>query len=152
MEIERKFRVTRISPGILGEGVKIVQGYLSAEPEVRVRLIGDDGRLTIKGKGSLARHEFEYPIATGDVLELMKMIIGRAIQKTRHRHGRWEIDVYEGHLVGLIIAEIELRSEGEQFSWPDWMKGYEVTLDPRYKNRHLAMVASLSDLSEANAH
>ena len=65
VEIERKFLVTNrdfISES--SENFRIVQGYLNSNPErtVRVRIKGDKGFLTIKGKGNdsgMSRFEWE---------------------------------------------------------------------------------------------
>jgi adenylate cyclase len=37
---------------------------------------------------------------------------------------------------GLVIAEIELASDDQQFETPEWI-GAEVTQDPRYFNSNL---------------
>ena len=50
----------------------------------------------------------------------------------------WEIDEFKGDNEGLIMAEIELKSEDEPFSVPPWI-GKEVTGDIRYFNSHLAV-------------
>ena len=49
----------------------------------------------------------------------------------------WEIDVFEGKNKGIIIAEIELESEEEEFSLPPFVEK-EVTDDKRYSNHNLA--------------
>jgi CYTH domain-containing protein len=50
-----------------------------------------------------------------------------------------EVDVYEGPLAGLVLAEIEFRSQAESrhFQAPAWL-GEEVTGEDRYSNRRLA--------------
>src|SRR5262249_14408247 len=145
-EIERKFLVE-------GDGwhdrvrsaSRIRQGYLSREVQasVRVRVI-DGGRasLTIKAaKGRFSRHEFEYSIPLADGEGLLELCAGHLIDKVRHRvdvGGRlWEVDVFEDENAGLVIAEVELGSEGEAPVMPDWA-GREVTDDGRYYNAALA--------------
>jgi adenylate cyclase len=63
------------------------------------------------------------------------------ILKTRHyvmHQGHlWEIDDFEGDNAGLIVAEVELKSEDEAFARPDWL-GAEVTSEHRYYNNSLA--------------
>jgi CYTH domain-containing protein len=51
-----------------------------------------------------------------------------------------EVDVYEGDLGGLVTAEVEFPSEeaSSAFDPPGWL-GREVTGDPRYANRTLAV-------------
>lgn len=144
-EIERKFLVEGEGwrPGSPGHRVR--QGYLSAEParSVRVRLVGDDAWLTIKGANTgFTRVEFQYPIPTQDALHLLdELCIRPVIDKTRHaiRYGahRWEIDEFHGANEGLVIAEIELDHENEAFERPPWL-GAEVSDDPRYYNVNLA--------------
>jgi adenylate cyclase len=49
----------------------------------------------------------------------------------------WVIDQFIGDNEGLIVAEIELRSEDQHFAAPPWL-GREVTGDSRYLNSALA--------------
>ena len=64
-----------------------------------------------------------------------------AITKTRHlvdyKKHTWEVDEFHGDNVGLIVAEIELDDENEEFEIPPWL-GEEVTADYRYLNSNLA--------------
>ncbi len=62
LEIERRFLVkSRLLP-TLGEGRRIEQVYLSADPSVRVRLIDDaEAFITIKTEGGLVREEYGVP-------------------------------------------------------------------------------------------
>jgi adenylate cyclase len=144
-EIERKFLVEGDVWRQGSRGRRIRQGYLSADPgrSVRVRLVGDDAWLTVKGASAgCTRVEFEYPIPTQDALHLLdELCIRPVIDKTRHdiRYGghRWEIDEFDGANEGLVIAEIELDSETEAFERPPWL-GAEVSDDPRYYNVNLA--------------
>ena len=53
---------------------------------------------------------------------------------------RWEIDVFEGNLQGLIIAEIELKEINTSINLPDWI-AEEVTEDPNYLNINLILRA-----------
>jgi len=145
MEIERKFLVSGHGwkTGLGGRHYR--QGYLSADParSVRIRMVGDSAWLTIKGGTTgYSRVEFEYPIPTQDALHLLdELCIRPVIDKTRHeiRYGahRWEIDEFHGANEGLVIAEIELAAEDEQFERPPWL-GAEVSDDPRYYNANLA--------------
>lgn len=143
-EIERKFllRDTGFLQSLSGE--RICQGYLSdaVDATVRVRLIGDQGFLTIKGRSQgISRSEFEYPIPAADAEQLLAMCHAGRIDKIRYRipHAGhlWEVDVFSGANQGLVVAEIELASEEEPFSRPDWL-GEEVSHDPRYFNSQLS--------------
>ena len=143
-EIERKFLLRNDNwRKAANAGTRIRQGYLSEVPErtVRVRVIGETGFLTVKGKneGSV-RAEFEYPIPVADARALLALCLPPLVEKTRylvmHEGHTWEIDVFEGANAGLVVAEVELRSETEPISLPDWI-GREVTSDTRYYNSNL---------------
>jgi CYTH domain-containing protein len=143
-EIERKFLVTGDDWRTLAEGLSYRQGFLSTEPArtVRVRVAGDRGTLTIKGITVGARRtELEYEIPLVDAQEMLDTLCMRPlIEKTRYTltfgAHTWEVDVFEGDNAGLIVAEIELRSEDESFDRPGWL-GEEVTHDARYFNANL---------------
>lgn len=143
-EIERKFLVRGDAWRAGASGTSYRQGFLSTEPErtVRVRVAGSRGLLTIKGKSVGARrveHEYEIPLA--DAEHMLDTLCKRPlVEKVRHTlvvsDHTWEIDVFEGENAGLVVAEIELQSEDEEFERPDWL-GAEVTDDPRYFNSNL---------------
>ena len=144
-EIERKFLVKGDFKPFVSKQTHIVQGYLSSVPErtVRVRIKGDKGFLTIKGKGNASgasRYEWEKEIAIEEARELMQLCEPGVIDKTRYlvSHGdhTWEVDEFYGDNQGLILAEIELSSEDEAFEKPDWL-GEEVTGYTRYYNSML---------------
>ena len=145
IEIERKFLVGHDGWRKLGTPVHYAQGYLVADGErtVRVRIAGEEGFLTIKGKSQgISRAEFEYPVPVGEASEILKLSATPIIEKYRSRilyQGKiWEVDEFEGDNKGLIMAEIELESADEHFSIPLWI-GEEVTGDLRYFNSHLAV-------------
>jgi adenylate cyclase len=145
IEIERKFLVRNQEWRLLGTPVHYAQGYLVADGEktVRIRIAGKVGFLTIKGRSQgLSRKEFEYSVPLDDALEMLKLCSIPIIEKYRTNvlyEGKiWEVDEFEGENKGLIFAEIELKSEDEIFSIPDWI-GEEVTGDLRYFNSHLAL-------------
>ncbi len=143
-EIERKFLVEGESWRALADGVAYRQGYLSTVKErtVRVRTIGDDGYLTIKGiTVGATRSEFEYPIPAADANEMLDELCEKPIiEKNRYKIPQgditWEVDEFFGVNDGLIVAEVELQSEDQSFDKPDWV-GDEVTGDPRYYNANL---------------
>lgn len=143
IEIERKFLLKNNHWKQIGKGVEYCQGYLNSDKHrtVRVRTVGDKGYLTIKGlsRGSL-RNEYEYEIPLDDALELLELCEQPLIRKKRYRikvEGlTWEIDEFYGKNEGLCLAEVELETEDQQISLPDWI-GDEVTNDPRYFNSNL---------------
>lgn len=155
IEIERKFLVTSDAwrGAALDDGRAIRQGYLAPggpdAASVRVRLIGGEARLTVKGPGLLERAEFEYPIPIGDAQAMFEAgLCAPLVEKRRTRvaHGGlvWEVDVFAGHLAGLVVAEVELASAGQVVSLPGWV-GREVTGDPRYQNSALARAKAPPD-------
>ncbi|MDR0873145.1 MAG: CYTH domain-containing protein [Prevotellaceae bacterium] len=144
IEIERKFLVNPSIIGRLKEGKLYTQAYLCKEKErtVRIRIAENRAFLTIKGKTSgFSRTEFEYEIPPEDAETLLSMCAGVPIRKTRYKvffgNHTWEVDVFGGENEGLLLAEIELKSEDEAFEIPDWATR-EVTGDGRYYNSYLA--------------
>ena len=147
IEIERKFLVT--SSGYRKQASRksiIVQGYLSSNPErtVRVRLCDQTGYITIKGKSNesgLSRFEWEKEVSKSDAEALLELCEETVISKTRFEvriaDHLFEVDEFDGPNKGLVIAEVELRSENEVFSKPDWL-GREVTGSKKYYNSSLS--------------
>lgn len=143
-EIEKKFLVTGDQWRQLAEGTVYRQGYLSVVKErvVRVRTIGDTGYLTIKGiTVGATRLEYEYEISVSDSNEMLdqlcqKPIIEKKRYKVQFGGLTWEIDEFFGDNDGLIVAEVELEDENQEFEKPGWI-GEEVTSDPRYFNSNL---------------
>jgi adenylate cyclase len=145
MEVERKFLV-RDPPDLDGaESNEIEQGYLAtgSDGEVRLRRKGEKLLLTAKRGSGISRDEAEVELDRDAFERLWPLTEGRRLHKRRHvlPHGDVEIelDVYEGDLDGLVVAEIEFGSEEEAhaFEPPGWI-GAEVTGDERYLNETLA--------------
>ncbi len=144
-EIERKFLVEDDSWIDGTAGVRMIQGYLSHDPErtVRVRLAGGNAWLTIKGRSEgITRAEFEYAIPPADAREMLEWCLPGVIYKTRHRvpYGGhvWEVDVFHAENAGLVVAEVELEDASISPELPPWV-GAEVSADPRYFNSCLAI-------------
>ena len=143
-EIERKFLVRGDSWRAGAHGKRYRQGYLSTVKErtVRVRVAGDQGYVTIKGITiGDTRPEYEYEIPLADANEMIDKLCERPfIEKTRYRIPQgevvFEVDEFEGVNHGLIVAEVELKSEDQKFDKPGWL-GDEVSGDPRYFNANL---------------
>jgi len=146
-EIERKFLV--VSTDFINEAFaqkRIVQAYLNSNPErsVRIRIKEGKGFLTIKGQGNetgITRLEWETEIPVKDAEKLLIICEDGIIDKTRYevKVGKhlFEVDVFKDENEGLIVAEIELKSEDETFEKPYWL-GQEVTNDKRYYNSYLS--------------
>jgi adenylate cyclase len=142
-EIERKFLVKDDS-WRTGAGTLIRQGYLHNEIEgtVRARTKGERAYLTIKGSTTgITRLEFEYEIPVEEADQILdELCIKPLIEKTRHELHvggfKWEVDEFLGENAGLVVAEIELEDESQEFPRPDWL-GREVSGDFRYQNASL---------------
>ena len=146
VEVERKFLVCRDDWRELATSrMSIRQSYLTSDGKAsaRVRIKGDGtATLTIKSRDAgLRRLELEYAIPILDAEALMQLRQGCVVEKERYvvpQSGlAWEIDVFSGENVGLIIAEIELFYEHQQIEVPRWI-GAEVTGQARYYNSSLA--------------
>jgi adenylate cyclase len=145
MEVERKFLVSE--PPDLGgaESDEIEQGYLAvgSDGEVRLRRKGEKLLLTAKRGAGISRDEAEVELEVDAFERLWPLTEGRRLHKRRYviPHGdlEFEVDVYEGDLEGLVVAEVEFASEAQAraFEPPDWI-GAEVTGDERYLNETLA--------------
>ena len=141
-EIERKFLVKEGAWRNV-KGTRYLQGYLNSAKErnVRVRTMEDKAYLTIKGIAiGASRMEFEYEIPLQDADELLEICEKPLIEKTRYKVQEggfvWEVDEFFRENQGLIVAEVELESEDQEFPKPDWVRE-EVTGDPRYFNSNL---------------
>lgn len=144
-EIERKFLV--MDPESVKasafDSVRLRQGYLSVDPQrtVRVRMHGEHGYLTVKGKTiGFERAEWEFEIPASDALEMLRICTGKVIDKTRYLvdYGShtWEVDEFHSP-VSLWLAEAELQSADEPLELPAWI-GEEVTGNPDYYNSNIA--------------
>ncbi len=144
-EIERKYLVDLDKWAWKGTPVEIKQAYLSIENGkiIRIRTSGEKAYLTIKGKlQGITRDEFEYPVPYADALQLMNFSVSFPVEKTRYilpsGDIKWEIDVFHGLNDGLVVAEVELTSEDQEFEKPDWILE-EVSHDERYFNFNLSL-------------
>ncbi|WP_284651169.1 CYTH domain-containing protein [Flavobacterium terrisoli] len=147
VEIERKFLV--LSNDFINEAFtqkRIVQAYLNSNPDrtVRVRIKGDKGFITIKGKSNAngtTRLEWEREISVMEAETLLSICESGTIDKIRYEikvgNHVYEVDIFSGENEGLVMAEIELQSETETFEKPNWL-GEEVTNDERYYNAYLS--------------
>ena len=163
-EVERKWL---IDPDDLPDGLEnyphttLTQGYLAVSSdgsEARIRSFGDGERfeLTVKTAGTVVRGEQNIKIS-GEMFEtLWPQTEGARVEKTRYyipftdssnNQHTIELDVYAGHLSGLITAEIEFSGRETEasvranaFTPPKWF-GEDVSKNKYYKNPSLASMA-----------
>jgi adenylate cyclase len=147
-EIERKYLVDHHMWQKIAKprGELYRQGYLLAEPNktIRVRQTTDKGFLTIKGISiGATRPEYEYEIPFDEARELLDNFSISELSKIRYKisfdNKTWEVDEFLGDNIGLIVAEIELTTEAENFSIPAWIDK-EVTGEEKYYNSNLTLV------------
>ncbi|MDB5128812.1 CYTH domain-containing protein [Mucilaginibacter sp.] len=146
-EIERKYLVDHKKwEGLIKPTGKLYkQGYILSEERrtVRIRVTNDAAYITLKGASTgISRSEYEYTIPVNEGNEILDNFATSLIQKTRYNieyaGHTWEVDVFTGDNNGLIVAEIELQNEDEQFEKPEWI-GPEVSHDSRYTNASLSV-------------
>ncbi|MGB0455889.1 MAG: CYTH domain-containing protein [Flavobacteriaceae bacterium] len=150
IEIERKFLVKNET--YKSESIKkqlITQGYLSSDPKrsVRIRICEQNAYITIKGQTSesgTSRYEWEKEINIEDAKQLMLLCREGVVTKIRHlipfKNHTFEVDEFLKDNSGLVIAEIELSNENEDFERPRWL-GKEVTGIKKYYNSQLSQNA-----------
>lgn len=145
VEIERKFLLKNDAWREQVTSSNLIrQGYLAPldTSSVRVRIEGAKANINIKSATiGISRLEYEYEIPMHDALEMLeKLCPVPQVHKTRHcihiDDHIWEIDEFYDENEGLIVAEIELKSEDESFEKPDWL-AEEVSDDARYYNVNL---------------
>lgn len=147
IEIERKFLVTSEAyKQQASSEQRIVQGFLSSHRErtVRIRIKANKGFITVKGLSSesgTSRFEWEKEIPVEEAEALLKICEPGVIDKTRYEvtvgNHLFEVDEFYGDNEGLVVAEIELNTEGEYFEKPNWL-GEEVTGQIKYYNSQLS--------------
>ena len=153
LEIERKFFIQNEGwKASCTRRIHIRDGLIATENgrKVRVRIADDRATLAVKGQESgFTRAEYEYDIPRTDAEEMLRMCDYRA-EKTRHivphAGSIWQVDVYEGILSGIVIAELEMSNEGQAFDLPNWI-GEDVTDNPKYKKANMVAerAAALND-------
>jgi CYTH domain-containing protein len=145
IEIERKFLVKAETWRLQAVGTRYRQGYITQESNVtvRVRVAGNQGFLTLKGKAqNYTRPEFEYAIPVADAEQMLDLWCDpQLVEKVRYRIPVgdliWEVDEFQGLNHGLVLAEVELVSPDQSITLPDWV-GLEVSHDAQYYNSSLA--------------
>lgn len=145
MEIERKFLVSKLPDDLSLYPCRVIeQGYLCTDPVVRVRKDNNAYYLTYKGKGLMAREEYNLPLTKDAYLHLIQKADGTVLTKRRYEipdgTGRTiELDLFEGRFAGTVIAEVEFESIEAANSYipPQWF-AQDVTNDKRYHNSNMS--------------
>ena len=153
LEIERKFLVANDGwKNSVVRSVRIRDGLIANNngQKVRVRIANGVATIAIKSRRrGPARTEFEYAIPYSDAEEMLRtMCAANVLDKVRHfvsyASNTWQIDVYEGLLEGVVLAEIELTDADQKLTLPDWI-GAEVTADPRYRKINMVAAARVAN-------
>ena len=144
MEIERKFLIDNVPANLETYPCRILeQGYLCTGPVVRIRKDDDKYELTYKSKGMMVREEYNLPLTEEAYEHLKGKIDGRLISKKRYlipyENYTIELDIFEGDLAPLVLAEVEFPTEelAKAFTPPDWF-AEDVTFSPLYHNSFLS--------------
>lgn len=145
MEIERKFLIDTLPENLSQYPFRqLEQGYLCTEPVVRIRRENDDYYLTYKSKGLMVREEYNLPLTKDAYEHLLPKVDGILISKKRYlipltEKLTIELDVFEGELAPLLLAEVEFETEEEAnaFVPPEWF-GEDVTYSSKYHNSTLS--------------
>ncbi len=148
MEIERKFLITSLPENLDSYSfLHIEQGYLCTEPVIRIRRQEEEFYLTYKSRGLLVREEYNLPLTKEAYLHLIPKLDGILISKKRYLIPfefdncvlTIELDIFEGELAPLIVAEVEFATEeaAKAFIPPKWF-GEDVTYSMDYHNSILS--------------
>ena len=161
IEIERKFLIQTPPPSLHSYPFHLIeQAYLNTDPVVRIRRQDHEFYLTYKGKGLLAREEYNLPLNEESYYHLRGKADGNIITKKRYlipllqpsfqeyaglsgqekkKPLTIELDIFDVPFAPLMIAEVEFSSENaaNAFLPPQWF-GQDVTFDPQYHNSNLS--------------
>lgn len=159
MEIERKFTIKELPENLSDYPCRIIeQAYLNTDPVIRIRREDDRYYMTYKGKGLMAREEYNLPLNAESYAHLLPKADGNVISKKRYlipldrscrrkdaaaQTENWqpmiELDLFAAPFDGLIIAEVEFPSieTANTFLPPAWFDE-DVTNDPAYHNSNLS--------------
>jgi adenylate cyclase len=140
-EIERKFLIVDDGwKSAIVQSARLRDGLIASNNghKARVRIMDGSAIITLKSrKNGPSRTEFEYEIPRSDAEEILRtMCDGNILDKVRHYVSHesviWHVDVYDGLLSGVILAEVELQDVNQKLELPSWI-GREVTTDPAYR-------------------
>jgi len=148
-EIERKYLLDGLPDRAKATPPLVVeQGYLPGRHLLeRLRRVQDNGSTrfyrTVKLGAGLVRTEIEEETTRAVFDRMWPLTKGRRVKKRRHRVGEgdltWEIDDFADRK--LVLAEVELPSEGAEVELPKWLRLHvvrEVTEEEEYQNARLA--------------
>jgi CYTH domain-containing protein len=150
----RKPDRVRMAPSPRRQGAPVRDGLIATNDNRKVRVRIADQLATIAIKGSrvgISRTEFEFPIPLSDAEEIMRtMCDGHVLAKTRvfvtYDNVNWMVDIYEGILQGVILAEIEVATKDQAIVISPWI-GQEVTGDPSYRKINMFAARMLANES-----
>ena len=157
LEIERKFLLANDGwKSSVTRRIRIRDGLIASNNgnKARVRMSDSNATITLKSRRrGPSPTEFEYPIPYSPAEEMLRtMCDGQVLDKVRHviihADAVWHVDVYEGILNGVVLAEVELQHANQKFDLPGWV-GEEVTGDPRYRKINM-LTQRIVDLSESH--
>jgi len=149
-EIERKFLIKETPTHLKAGQLQLIQqGYLSIEPEVRIRSVHPkvghkEYTLCIKGPGTLSRTEVDIEISQEQFEALKTLVPGTMMVKVFQNF--WDDNgvAYECSIVDVGLCgeywsycEVEFNSEDEAKSFivPTWL-GTEITYVEGYKMKN----------------
>ncbi len=155
MEIEKKFLINQSMIQLEEYPFEtIAQGYICTDPVIRIRKKDEYYFITYKSSGMMVRQEFEEMISEEQYKGLKKKIDFNLIKKRRYlvpisKKLTAEVDVFEHHLEGLIMAEVEFSTEekANAFTPPPWFN-QEVTFNPTFHNSHLCQENNIQFLNQ----
>jgi hypothetical protein len=150
VELERRWLCDRVPEELIVDSETIVDLYVT-DTALRLReALPVGGGEPMRRLGRKADVNPSTRLLTSIYLapneyKLLSVLPGRTLCKTRHRLGKLAgaemvcVDIFEGPLAGLIIAEAEFDTVEamEAYSAPAFA-GREVTDDVRYTGGHLA--------------
>ena len=158
MEIERKFTLKELPADLESYPCHVIeQAYLNTSPVVRVRKEDDHYYMTYKGKGLMAREEYNLPLDETSYHHLLAKADGNIISKKRYvipietpqftedyvpltdMKLVIELDIFAPPFAPLIMAEVEFPDidTANAFLAPEWFD-QDVTSDPAYHNSNMS--------------
>lgn len=155
VERERRFLVQRLPPWSPEAERRIIDRYLHGT-RLRVRTVEDLGqiepappvfKLTQKVPGADRATGTQGHLTTIYLDEAEHRLLGRlpgvTLTKRRLAYPPMAVDVFEGGLEGLLIAEVEFDSDAAMawFTVPSWC-GPEITGEPGWSGAELAALAA----------
>lgn len=146
-EWERRFLLKRFPAGAEIHGNrKIVDRYIAGTTLRLRRQIDDKGSIVSKltqkiptGRNGALRGVITTMYLTDREFEVFAALAATVLTKTRYSVPPFGIDVFDGQLSGLVLAEVEFNSgsEASAFTPPSFVE-HEVSSDDRFDGGRLA--------------